>query len=149
MIRSGWYVLKKVSFCWTLLDSINEKMVFNTNVKTSGFSKAPWTFSIWLRELRTNGCLSRITRTMHIDYLWHTSALVVSQCVRESRVKELCVRSTCYPELQLVMVVGKISGFRNYLRTALYTERRGILSSFLNKYSFSSRFKLNLNVFVN
>ncbi len=41
--------------------------------------------------------------------------------------EELCVRLSFCPELQLVTVVRKISGFQNCLRTAPYTERRGIL----------------------
>ncbi len=31
---------------------------------------------------------SRITRTMYTDYVWHTSALVASQCVRGTQVIE-------------------------------------------------------------
>jgi hypothetical protein len=27
-------------------------------------------------------CLGSITRTMHMDYVWHTPTLVISQCVR-------------------------------------------------------------------
>jgi hypothetical protein len=38
--------------------------------------------------LAAKGCLSRITRTMHTDYVWHTPALMVSQCVRETEVIE-------------------------------------------------------------
>jgi hypothetical protein len=37
----------------------------------------------------TNVCLSRITRTMHTDYVWHTPTLVVSQCVRELKWSSL------------------------------------------------------------
>jgi hypothetical protein len=44
------------------------------------------------------------------------------------REEELCFRVAFCPELQLVIVVGKISGFLNCLRTALYTEKRGILA---------------------
>jgi hypothetical protein len=44
------------------------------------------------------------------------------------QAEELCVRLTFCPELQLGIVVGKISGFRNCLRTAPYTARWGILS---------------------
>jgi hypothetical protein len=44
--------------------------------------------------------------------------------------EKLGIRPTICPKLQLVIVVGKISGFRNSLRTAPYTERLNILSFF-------------------
>jgi len=36
----------------------------------------------------TNGCLSRITRMMHTDYVRHTPALLAGQCVWEAQVIE-------------------------------------------------------------
>jgi hypothetical protein len=42
----------------------------------------PWRHQTWnnLGQF-TNGCLFRITRTLHTDDVWHTPALVFSQCV--------------------------------------------------------------------
>jgi hypothetical protein len=48
--------------------------------------------------------------------------------------EELCFRPAFCPGLQLVIVVWKISSFRNCLWTAPFTERRGILSFFLELY---------------
>jgi hypothetical protein len=82
-----------------------------------------------------NGCLYRITGTMHIDYVWRTSTLV-SGIWSVSVYGELkwLSRGTLHQAGLLSRATASNScrkniGLRNCLRTAPYTERRGILHS--------------------
>ncbi len=88
--------------------------------------------------LGSSGRCILITCDIH-QILWLVCGSSV--CVESSSdwAEEFCFRPAFFPELQLVIVVGKILGFRNYLRTApsLYrkvAERRGILSFVFNTF---------------
>ncbi len=88
---------------------------------------------IWTAMAEWLCCLSQITQTMYTDYVWHTPTVVARQCVWGSSsdwAEELCVRPAFSPELQLVIVVGRTLGFRNYLQIVLYIPRWDILSFF-------------------